>query len=131
MKQNLYFYGLILLTAIFVAHGLLTSNQWSLITAGCMGVLAYREKVGSRPGAPHAEEVDACFGSKEHQALYIRALDQCTKRIAINRALWRNVPLGAMNDEAYEKYDNSKWTYSLLFDRYEKARKEYGWKTQV
>lgn len=125
MKQNLYFYGLVLLATIFLAHGLLTSTPWSLFTAACVGVLAVREKAGSKPGAPHAE-ADG-IGSVHHQAVYIRAMNRCLDRIAATREMMRHDPAGAYG-EWYRKYDNAKWTYALIYNRYEEAKKKYEWR---
>ena len=131
MKQNLYFYGLILLTAIFLAHGLLTATQWSFITAGCMGFLAIREKAGNKPGAPHAKKDEGGFGSKEHLSVYTRSLSRCMNQITMYRYKWQDSRSTRLGDHYWLKYDRAKCNYALLFDRYEKARKEYGWKTQA
>lgn len=80
---------------------------------------------GSKLEAPHAETEG--LGSVHHQSVYIRALNRMLDRIAATRAMWKEDPAGA-DGEWYQKYDNAKMTYALLYHRYEKAKNHYRWK---
>ena len=126
MKQRVLFWGLVLLTLIFVAYWVLTGSIRSLIVTVMSGFLAYLAKAGSEPGAPHAEELNG-LGSVHHQSVYIRAMNRLLDRIAASRAMWKEDPAGN-GGEWHRKYQHAKWTYALLYHRYEQAKNKYRWK---
>lgn len=125
MKQKSYFYVLVLLTLSFIAHGLLTATPWSIITAMCMGYLAIVEKVGGRLRAPYAKKKDSFFGSAQHQIVYIKALKHCMHRIEHDRS--NGAHLAPIDSDWYRRYVRDKWTYALVFHRYQEAQNQYGW----
>lgn len=127
MKQKILFQGIVLLAIVCLVDGFLMADFMSLIVAVFLGFLADLARAGSKPGAPHAKRDEYVFGSDSHQTLYMQALARCLARVTTYRALMMNEPgIG----EAYRKYDKAKWTYALLYGRYEEAKKIYGWRSR-
>lgn len=124
-REKILLQGLVLLTLICVADGFLMRDFMSLIVALGLMFLAELAWAGSKPGAPHAETNG--IGSVYHQSVYIRALNRTLDNIAATREMWKVDPDG--NGGAWHrKYERAKWTYALIYNRYEQAKKVYGWK---
>lgn len=123
MTDRMFYWVLTIICCMSLLIGVLTENVWSLIVAvgvACLGLVL----AGSRLQAPHAEEYR--FGSLEHKAVYENAIKRQMKRIAYYRVMQKTE--GPDIGPWYEKYDRAKVTYSLLYDRYYKAGRKYGWK---